>query len=190
MSIDLADGLGLPVLSVEAMVARPVTAQQLAAAVGGTGGGELFEVVWSAATPAAEQADSDAEVVVFQSVPATDESDELGGVACTLPARVASMSSIWPGRSPANSTAAPARVASSAQSRRRQAPARSMFTDSGMAMRSVDTPESVIAAISASIAGNSPPRQLPDSSTSRWSSLRRWLRYIGGQCNPRRVRDE
>ena len=52
MSIDLADGLGLPVLSVEAMVARPVTAQQLAAAVGGTGGGELFEVVWSPVTPA------------------------------------------------------------------------------------------------------------------------------------------
>ena len=47
MSIDLADGLGLPVLSVGAMVARPVTAQQLAAAVGGTGGGELFEVVWA-----------------------------------------------------------------------------------------------------------------------------------------------
>ena len=80
MSIDLADGLGLPVLSVEAMVARPVTAQQLAAAVGGSGGGELFEVVWSPATPAAEQADSEAEVVVFESVPATSESDELAGV--------------------------------------------------------------------------------------------------------------
>ncbi|KQY07095.1 polyketide synthase [Mycobacterium sp. Root135] len=80
MSIDLADGLGLPVLSVEAMVARPVTAQQLAAAVGGTGGGELFEVVWSPATPAVEQADSDAEVVVFESVAATSESDELAGV--------------------------------------------------------------------------------------------------------------
>ncbi len=80
MSIDLADGLGLPVLSVETMVARPVTAQQLAAAVGQSGGGELFEVVWSATTPAAEHVDSDAEVVVFKSVPATDESDELAGV--------------------------------------------------------------------------------------------------------------
>ena len=47
MSIDLADGLGLPVLSVAAMVARPVTAAQLAAAVGGTSGGELFEVTWA-----------------------------------------------------------------------------------------------------------------------------------------------
>ena len=47
VSIDLADGLGLPVLSVQSMVARPVTAEQLAAAVGGSRGGELFEVVWS-----------------------------------------------------------------------------------------------------------------------------------------------
>ena len=48
MSIDLADGLGLPVLSVASMVARPVTAEQLAAALGGTsGGGELFEVTWT-----------------------------------------------------------------------------------------------------------------------------------------------
>ncbi|MCV7420797.1 type I polyketide synthase [Mycobacterium yunnanensis] len=78
MSIDLADGLGLPVLSVEAMVARPVTAQQLAAAVGGTGGGELFEVVWSAATPATEIPDG--EFAIFESQPVSDESDELAGV--------------------------------------------------------------------------------------------------------------
>jgi polyketide synthase 12 len=50
MSIDLADGLGLPVLSVGAMVARPVTAAQLAAAIGSTNAGELFEVVWSPIT--------------------------------------------------------------------------------------------------------------------------------------------
>ena len=80
MSIDLADGLGLPVLSVEAMVARPVTAQQLAAAVGGTGGGELFEVVWSAATPSAEAVAGDAVFEVFESVPAAAESDDLSGV--------------------------------------------------------------------------------------------------------------
>ncbi|BBZ31044.1 polyketide synthase [Mycolicibacterium madagascariense] len=77
MSIDLADGLGLPVLSVEAMVARPVTAQQLAAAVGGTGGGELFEVVWSAAT-AAEPVETEFEV--FESAPATSQSDDLSDV--------------------------------------------------------------------------------------------------------------
>jgi polyketide synthase 12 len=80
MSIDLADGLGLPVLSVEAMVARPVTAQQLAAAVGGTGGGELFEVAWSPATPAADQPATDAELAVFESHSATTESDDLSGV--------------------------------------------------------------------------------------------------------------
>jgi polyketide synthase 12 len=79
MSIDLADGLGLPVLSVEAMVARPVTAQQLAAAVGGSGGGELFEVVWSAATPASEPVD--AEIDVFESIAvAIDSDDDLAGV--------------------------------------------------------------------------------------------------------------
>ena len=47
VSIELADGLGLPVLSVGAMVARPVTEQQLRAAVSGTGPDRLFEVVWS-----------------------------------------------------------------------------------------------------------------------------------------------
>ncbi|MCW2517705.1 MAG: polyketide synthase, partial [Mycobacterium sp.] len=78
MSIDLADGLGLPVLSVEAMVARPVTAQQLAAAVGSSGGGELFEVVWSAATPAAQTVD--AEVEIFESAPLASDSDDLAGV--------------------------------------------------------------------------------------------------------------
>jgi mycoketide-CoA synthase len=47
VSIELADGLGLPVLSVGAMVARPVTEQQLRAAVSGTGPDRLFEVAWS-----------------------------------------------------------------------------------------------------------------------------------------------
>ena len=37
-SIELADGLGLPVLSVTSMVARPVTEQQLKAALSGSGG--------------------------------------------------------------------------------------------------------------------------------------------------------
>ena len=44
VSIELADGLGLPVLSVGAMVARPVTEQQLRAAVSGPD--RLFELVW------------------------------------------------------------------------------------------------------------------------------------------------
>jgi mycoketide-CoA synthase len=50
VSIELADGLGLPVLSVRAMVARPVSEQQLRAAVSSAGPDRLFEVVWSLAT--------------------------------------------------------------------------------------------------------------------------------------------
>ena len=65
MSIEMADGLGLPVLSVGAMVARPVTAQQLAAAVGGTAGGELFEVVWTPLAPDADAPVPDGEHPVF-----------------------------------------------------------------------------------------------------------------------------
>ncbi len=53
VSVELADGLGLPVLSVASMVARPVSQQQLMAAVSGSGGDRLFEVVWSPASPAA-----------------------------------------------------------------------------------------------------------------------------------------
>ncbi len=48
VSIELADGLGLPVLSVASMVARPVTDQQLLAAVSQSGPDGLFEVIWSA----------------------------------------------------------------------------------------------------------------------------------------------
>jgi polyketide synthase 12 len=52
ISTELADGLGLPVLSVRAMVARPVSERQLRAAVSSAGPDRLFEVVWSPATPA------------------------------------------------------------------------------------------------------------------------------------------
>ena len=48
MSIELADGLGLPVLSVSSMVARPVSDQQLLAAASDSKPDRLFEVVWSA----------------------------------------------------------------------------------------------------------------------------------------------
>ncbi|ETZ75937.1 phenolphthiocerol synthesis polyketide synthase type I Pks15/1 [Mycobacterium sp. MAC_011194_8550] len=47
VSIELADGLGLPVLSVASMVARPVTDQQLLAAVSNSGPDRLFELIWS-----------------------------------------------------------------------------------------------------------------------------------------------
>ncbi|OBK36128.1 polyketide synthase [Mycobacterium sp. 1245111.1] len=49
VSVQLADALGLPVLSVAAMVARPVSRQQLMAAVSGSGPDRIFEVVWSPA---------------------------------------------------------------------------------------------------------------------------------------------
>jgi mycoketide-CoA synthase len=45
VSVELADGLGLPVLSVASMVARPVSQQQLVAAMSGSGGDRLFELV-------------------------------------------------------------------------------------------------------------------------------------------------
>ncbi|MBV8180547.1 MAG: SDR family NAD(P)-dependent oxidoreductase, partial [Mycobacterium sp.] len=56
VSVELADGLGLPVLSVASMVARPVSQQQLMAAVSGSGPDRLFELVWSPASPASHAA--------------------------------------------------------------------------------------------------------------------------------------
>ena len=73
VSIELADGLGLPVLSVAAMAARPVTEQQLRAAVAGSGPDRLFELVWSpAATPAAVGGDRPS-YEVFESVAAEED---------------------------------------------------------------------------------------------------------------------
>ena len=48
VSVELADGAGLPVLSVRELVVRPVSAGALSAAVSAAagGGGGLFEVVW------------------------------------------------------------------------------------------------------------------------------------------------
>ncbi|WP_019730303.1 acyltransferase domain-containing protein, partial [Mycobacterium avium] len=54
VSLELADGLGLPVLSVRAMVARSVSERQLRAAVSAAGPDRLFEVAWAPVTvPAA-----------------------------------------------------------------------------------------------------------------------------------------
>ena len=47
VSVELADQAGLPVLSVRELVVRPVSAEQLSAAVARPGGGGLFQVVWS-----------------------------------------------------------------------------------------------------------------------------------------------
>ncbi|ETW22459.1 inactive phenolphthiocerol synthesis polyketide synthase type I Pks1 [Mycobacterium gastri 'Wayne'] len=88
VSIELADGLGLPVLSVASMLARPVTDQQLRAAVSGSGPDRLFQVDWSA-QPSADlepvpvqawgtTADSDSSTVVFESMPVAG--DAVAGV--------------------------------------------------------------------------------------------------------------
>jgi polyketide synthase 12 len=69
VSIELADGLGLPVLSVGAMVARPVTEGQLRAAVSGLGTDRLFEVVWAPATKSTP-ADAIPSYEIFESVAA------------------------------------------------------------------------------------------------------------------------
>src|ERR1700722_18203263 len=71
VSVELADGLGLPVLSVASMVARPVSQQQLMAAVSGSGPDRIFEVVWSPAAPGshAEAPSYD----IFESQPADDD---------------------------------------------------------------------------------------------------------------------
>ncbi|MGA9493554.1 MAG: type I polyketide synthase [Mycobacterium sp.] len=68
VSVELADALGLPVLSVASMVARPVTQQQLLAAVSGSGPDRIFEVVW---LPAAEGSHGETPPYdVFESQPA------------------------------------------------------------------------------------------------------------------------
>jgi len=69
VSVELADGLGLPVLSVASMVARPVSQQHLMAAASGAGGDRLFELVWSAAS-AVSHADPPA-YELFESASAT-----------------------------------------------------------------------------------------------------------------------
>ncbi len=71
VSVELTDALGLPVLSVAAMVARPVSRQQLMAAVSGSGPDRIFEVVWAPAAPGghAETPSYD----VFESQPGDDD---------------------------------------------------------------------------------------------------------------------
>ncbi|HWF28646.1 MAG TPA: type I polyketide synthase [Mycobacterium sp.] len=94
VSIELADGLGLPVLSVRAMVARPVSEQQLRAAVSGSGPDRLFEVVWSPTTKAANGERPAHEV--FESV-AADEDPVFGSYERTHQA-LAAMQSWLTGR--------------------------------------------------------------------------------------------
>src|SRR5271154_5755414 len=68
VSVELADGLGLPVLTVTSMIVRPISQQQLMAAVSGVGGDRLFELAWSP-TSAASPAETPAHEV-FESVSA------------------------------------------------------------------------------------------------------------------------
>ncbi len=71
VTVELADALGLPVLSVASMVARPVSRQQLMAAVSGSGPDRIFEVVWS---PTVSGSPTDTPAYdVFESQPADDD---------------------------------------------------------------------------------------------------------------------
>jgi acyl transferase domain-containing protein len=47
LSVELADAAGLPVLSVRGLVVRPVSGEQLSAALARPAGGRLFQLVWS-----------------------------------------------------------------------------------------------------------------------------------------------
>ena len=71
VSVELADGLGLPVLTVTSMIARPISQQQLMAAVSGVGGDRLFELAWSP-TSAASHTETPAHEV-FESVSAAGD---------------------------------------------------------------------------------------------------------------------
>ncbi|MGB6206797.1 beta-ketoacyl synthase N-terminal-like domain-containing protein, partial [Mycobacterium sp.] len=71
VSVELADGLGLPVLSVASMVARPVTQQQLMAAVSGSGPDRIFEVIWAPASTATQTETPSHDV--FESVAAEED---------------------------------------------------------------------------------------------------------------------
>ncbi|QNI07344.1 type I polyketide synthase [Mycobacterium kubicae] len=75
VSVELADALGLPVLSVASMVARPVTEQQLKAALSGSSGDRLYEVVW---LPAPSGGGAVPPYQVYQSPPVGE--DVLAGV--------------------------------------------------------------------------------------------------------------
>ena len=71
VSVELADGLGLPVLTVTSMIARPVSQQQLMAAMSGSGGDRLFELAWSPASSASHTETPTYEV--FESVSAAGD---------------------------------------------------------------------------------------------------------------------
>jgi acyl transferase domain-containing protein/NADPH:quinone reductase-like Zn-dependent oxidoreductase/NADP-dependent 3-hydroxy acid dehydrogenase YdfG/acyl carrier protein len=72
VSVDLADGAGLPVLSVRELVVRPVSAKALSAAVAAAAGGgrRLFEVAWSPVSLGSNDVGDD--VVVWEPSSATD----------------------------------------------------------------------------------------------------------------------
>ena len=95
MSIELADGLGLPVLSVGSLTTRPVTAEQLATATRGPGGGELFEVEWSPLSAPAVAPSASADVVVFESESVAIDSAELAAQVHTATHRALARVQSW-----------------------------------------------------------------------------------------------
>ena len=78
VSVELADGTGLPVLSVRELVVRPISAASLSAAVAAAsgGGGGLFEVTWSPAPPGRTEVGDNA--VVWE--PSTGTNGVVGSV--------------------------------------------------------------------------------------------------------------
>ncbi|HEY3995581.1 MAG TPA: type I polyketide synthase [Mycobacterium sp.] len=78
VSVELADGTGLPVLSVRSLVMRPISPQQLAAA--GVPAEGLFEVVWSPIPM--DGNDIDEQVTIWE--PAAPPGDMVGSVRATV----------------------------------------------------------------------------------------------------------
>ncbi|TNM34615.1 SDR family NAD(P)-dependent oxidoreductase [Streptomyces sedi] len=81
MRIELADGAGAPVASVDSLVARSVSTEQL----GGGGAGEarrsLYEVTWVPASPDGDSGEvGDAHVLVHYAVADSSETDVVAGV--------------------------------------------------------------------------------------------------------------
>ncbi len=83
VSVELADGLGLPVLSVASMVARPVSQQQLMAAMSGSGGDRLYELVWSAASPGSPGSHTETPSYEVLQIASTTEDPVVDTYECT-----------------------------------------------------------------------------------------------------------
>ena len=83
VSIDLADGLGLPVLTVGTMTTRPISSDQLAMAGRANADGELLEVEWApVTTPEVSSSTIDA-TTLYESNPVANDSADLAAAVHT-----------------------------------------------------------------------------------------------------------